>query len=369
MNIFFEYKTAQRILSDRHRVIFYAESRHYYQYFEQLLSDLLQQHIPVLYITSDKKDPLLLNTTAGMEAVYIHWWLGFLLPRIKGDVLVMTMTDLDNYAYKRSKEVGCYVYIFHAMVSTHLQYTTKAFYHYDAVFCTGLAQVEEMRATEKKYQLREKDIVAYGYPLIDVLKKVSQQKPAGKRLPVILVAPSWYNECILETCMEELIQQLSMLAYKIIIRPHPEYVKRRKKKMAALRQMANQLPTVSFDDSPEVISSLQQADILITDRSGVAFEYALGLQRPVLFVDTPLKVMNPAWQELGIEPLENRYRERMGIAIQPGDIKNIAQYITKLELLRTSFSQQAEQLERELLFNSDQSYKNGIDYIRRNVKM
>jgi YidC/Oxa1 family membrane protein insertase len=279
----------------------------------------------------------------------------------------MTMTDMDTYAYKRSKEVNCYVYVFHAMVSTHLQYTGKAFFHYDAVFCPGPAHVYEIKATEKKYGLRQKDTVNYGYPLLDVLKK-QQQLQKGSSRPTILIAPSWYRECILETCIEELVQQLSALPYNIVIRPHPEYVKRRKKKMVALQQRAEKLSTVSIDYSPLVTPALLEADILITDRSGVAFEYALGMQKPVLFIETPLKIMNPAWEELGLPPVENQYRERMGVTVLPGELSSIKDKIATLESMKPSFPQQMELLQKELLFNSDASYSSGVDYILSKIK-
>jgi len=364
MSIFSEYKTVQRILSAHHPVIFYAESRHYRQYFERLMTDLLQRNMPVLYITSDKQDPLLQNNIAGVETVYVHWWLGFLFPRLKAGVMIMTMTDLDNYAFRRSKEVQRYVYMFHAMVSTHMQYTAKAFYHYDAIFCVSRSHVDEIKTAEEKYNLHRKDIVAYGYPLIDTISGQSKAATStGNTLPTILVAPSWYSECILETCIEELIKELAALPYRIIIRPHPEYLKRRKKKMAALVRLVQALPAVSFDYSSSVIDALQGANILLTDRSGVAFEYALGLKRPVLFIDTPLKVMNPAWEELGIEPIENKYRERIGVALKPTELKNIPSAIEKINAWKPAFPNEMEELKKELAFNSESSYQEGVEYV------
>ena len=44
----------------------------------------------------------------------------------------------------------------------------------------------------------------------------------------------------------------------------------------------------------------------------MAIEYALGLGKPVLFVDVPPRVRNPAWAELGLEPMEMRIRRELG---------------------------------------------------------
>lgn len=371
MSFLSEYQVVRRLLKARFPVIFYAERAHYHQYFAQLLNDLLQQ-CPgqILYITSDKNDPLLATAPSGLEVVYIHWWLGFLFPRIKGDVFIMTMTDLGNYIFKRSPEVESYVYVFHAMVSTHQQYTTKAFFHYDAIFCAGPAHVAEIHMAEVKYNLKKKDTVHYGYPLIDALKdkEVSHDLNSDKSLPVILIAPSWYKEGILETCIGELIKQLASLPYHIVIRPHPEYVKRRGKKMADLqRQLAN-LSNVVIDYSAEVFPALSRAGILITDRSGIAFEYALGMHRPVLFIDTPLKATNPLWEELGIQPIENILRAKIGIVMQPEQLDSIGAKINQLQQLKDTFPEQMNLLKKELLFNSDAAYKSGVDYILSRIK-
>ena len=40
MGFFSEYKTISELLKERHDIVFYSESRHYYQYFEQLISGL-----------------------------------------------------------------------------------------------------------------------------------------------------------------------------------------------------------------------------------------------------------------------------------------------------------------------------------------
>ncbi len=44
--------------------------------------------------------------------------------------------------------------------------------------------------------------------------------------------------------------------------------------------------------------SLLRADVLICDISGIALEYVFGTERPVLFLDVPLKIHNPRFKEL-----------------------------------------------------------------------
>ena len=66
--------------------------------------------------------------------------------------------------------------------------------------------------------------------------------------------------------------------------------------------------------------SLHSSDIMISDWSGVAIEYAFGLRKPVFFIDTKRKVNNPDYLELEIEPLELTIREKIGKVV---DIRRI----------------------------------------------
>ena len=367
MGFFSEYKQAVKILQQHHPVIFYAESRHYYQYYRQLVEDVLQKTtLPVLYITSDNQDPLLRQSPERLQVVCIKRFLGFLFPKLKAGVVVLTMPDLDNYLFKRSAQAGSYVYMFHALVSIHQQYREKAFFHYDVFYSTGPEHTLELRKLEQVYNLPAKKIIEYGYPLLDVIRH--QYKTAGKEKrdnePLkILVAPSWFEQCILETCIHELVQQLARLPVTVLIRSHPEYVKRSFKKYTALKKLADELPNVSFDENPTVISSLVLADLLITDRSGIALEYAFGTLRPVLFIDTPLKIMNPQVNQLGIEPLENRIRKELGISITPGEITHIEEKIRQLTGSAAAYRESLRLLANNLFYNSGQSYEEGLKYI------
>jgi hypothetical protein len=363
MGFFKEYREVTELLRSRHQIIFYAESIHYYQYFEKLISDLLASGRELVYITSDKKDPILRAAPAGITPVYVKTFLGFLFTRLKADVVIMTMTDLGNYLYKRSAAVGKYVYVFHAAVSTHQQYSEKAFFNYDAVLCAGSYQVEELRTVEKRYGLPEKELIPYGYPLFDSIQKINsshrENKGKNKEGTNILIAPSWFPGCIFDTCLHDLCRQFSFTRYNIVIRSHPEFEKRRKKEFLAITRLRDRYPHLSIDVDSDVTASLVTSDILITDRSGIAFEFAFGTQRPVIFIDTALKEMNKEWRKLGIEPVENSIRNKLGISILPGEVDKILSKISDLEG-DNGFAERIKNLQAEMFYHS---YEKGPAFI------
>lgn len=368
MSFFSEYIQVNRVLQQKQQVVFYSESRHYFIYFKKLIEDLLAQPgLSICYITSDKNDPLLKNATAGMNVIHVKWMLGFLFSRIRADVMIMTMPDLDNFLFKRSPGVGTYVYMFHAVVSTHQQYRRKAFFHYDVIFCTGEYQLREIRKAEELYGLKQKTIIPYGYPLLDELYSHGSAA-AGDNHSTILIAPSWFEGCILDTCIEELLQQLSKMPYKVILRSHPEYAKRKKKEFRKIQQLIAKNTAMSMDEIPNVFDRLPSADILITDRSGIAFEFAFGIRKPVLFIDTAYKQMNPDWKELGMEPIENSLRSSLGVTIAPAELETISQKINELIALQPGFANTIDELSQKIFYNGKEAYQSGLDYVVSKIK-
>ncbi len=368
MSFFSEYTQVNRLLQQKQQVVFYAESRYYFVYFKKLIDDLLaEQGITICYITSDKNDPLFKKAPAGMKVLHVKWMLGFLFSRIRADVMIMTMPDLDNFLFKRSAGVGTYIYMFHAAVSTHQQYRKKAFFHYDTVFCTGEYQAQEIRKAEELYGQKQKTVIPYGYPLLDELNSHDSVATDNDR-STILIAPSWFEGCILDTCIEELLQRLSQLPYKVILRSHPEYAKRKQKEFRKVQQLIAKNPAMSIDELPNVFDRLPSADILITDRSGIAFEFAFGIKKPVLFIETAYKQMNPDWKELGIEPVENSLRSSLGVTISADELEKLPQKINELTALHPGFTNRINELSQRIFYNSNEAYRSGLTYILSKIK-
>ncbi|MNG16310.1 hypothetical protein D3C84_1002110 [compost metagenome] len=67
-----------------------------------------------------------------------------------------------------------------------------------------------------------------------------------------------------------------------------------------------------LDEDGDGNASLLSSDIMLSDWSGAALEFAFGLERPVIFADVPRKVLNPDYTQIGLEPLEVQIRHCPG---------------------------------------------------------
>ena len=303
-------------------VVFYSESSGFYKYFQGIIEYLLENtNIVIHYITSDPEDKIfeLAKSNDRIRPYYIgEKRLITLMMKMDADVVVMTMPDLENYHIKRSyirKDIE-YIYIPHGMDSLNLTMRTGSMDHYDSVFCVGKHQKEEIEKTEDAYQLPKKKLVEWGYSLLDEMRadyaKMSHQNSEVKK---ILIAPSWQQDNIVDSCLEQILDNLKGKGYQITVRPHPQHVRHRGEFMEQLKVKYEQDSDVEIQTDFSSNSTVFEADLMITDWSGIAYEYAYTTQKPVLFINTPMKVMNPEYQRIDTVPLNILLREEIGCSL------------------------------------------------------
>ncbi|WP_019216300.1 CDP-glycerol glycerophosphotransferase family protein [Legionella tunisiensis] len=68
-----------------------------------------------------------------------------------------------------------------------------------------------------------------------------------------------------------------------------------------------------YESNMSTQTSLLESDFMISDWSGAALDYALALNKPIVFLDVPKKINNPDYNSLGIEPIEESLRNTIGI--------------------------------------------------------
>lgn len=178
----------------------------------------------------------------------------------------------------------------------------------------------------------------------------------------ILLAPSWWPHCILETLGESVVAQLLQNGYRLTVRPHPQTLKSSAKQIHRLEQMHGQNHLFNLEKNVASQDSLHESDLMICDWSGAALDYAFGLQKPVLFIDVPRKVNNPDYQSLGIEPFAASIREHIGATIAIEDLDQLSE---RIAILLESWSPKAIAVLREQhVFNVGTCSKAGPDVIK-----
>lgn len=349
-------------------IVFYAEHESYYSYFEGLIKNLVGKHKQTLcYFSSDPNDPIFKKLDSRIKTFYLNKLLPYFMTLVNCKVFVMTLTDLNQFHLKRSIKPVHYVYAFHSLVSTNMVYRLGAFDHYDTILCVGPHQVKEIRRYEKLNGLKPKKLVKAGYyrleRIYNAYKKLSSTKSLSTNKKTVLIAPSWGVDNVIESCGERLVDILLEKGCNVIVRPHPETVKRSPKLIALLDSKFKNNPNFTLETSVATDTSLLYADVLICDWSGVALEYAFGTERPVLFLDVPVKIQNQRYKELNMQPIELSLRSKIGVVVSPKKLETIPHEVSKLIECRAYYKKRIAELRKKYVYAFGHSSDIGAQYI------
>lgn len=329
----------RRFLSgQRKKLVFYSEKNGFYKYYRNIIEEIIRRtNIVVHYITSDPEDEVFALESEQFKPYYIgENRLIVLMMKLEADIMVMTTPDLENFQLKRSyvkKDIE-YIYVPHDVNSANLTFHKDALDHFDTIFVSGIQNKAEIEEREEKYQLPRKNLVEWGSSVIDNMTEAYEEMrrnapEEGNGKKTILIAPSWQKDNILDSCIEGLLEELKGEGYQIIVRPHPQYVRHFEGKIDALaKQYA--VDGIEFQKDFSSNKTVYMADVLVTDWSSIAFEYAFSTLKPVLFINTPMKVVNPEYQELQTKPIDLVLRDEVGISLEPGQLEEASQAVHSL---------------------------------------
>jgi len=352
---------------DERSIVFYSESSVIlYPYVEEIIMELQNREQKVCYLTSSKDDPILKNKNENVRVFYIGdselEKMNFFL-RLKAKMLIMTMPDLGSYHIKRSKEFPVhYIYTFHSMNSTHMEFQKDAFDEFDSIFCVGPYQVQELRATEQLYNLKRKNLVECGYGLLDKLLKLKSTFPEKKNLlknnkKNILIAPSWGKQNLLESIGIELVKTLLDAGYYVTVRPHPMTSKKSPKTIKQIKERFEKNPDFLLDTNTSSFEQLFSSYALITDWSGIGYEYAFVCERPVIYIDVPKKSHNKEYEKIGLVPFEISIRDKIGEVVSVQNMETIPERIEFLYSHNNNFENRIQKIRNDAIFNIGESGK------------
>lgn len=368
-----DYKRFFSVLNKH--LVFYSESSGFYKYYKGIIEYILKNtNIAVHYITSDPNDQVfaISQSQPRLKPYYIaEKRLITLMMKLDCDVMVMTMPDIENFHIKRSyvrKDIE-YVYVPHCIDSINMTMRTGAVDHYDSVLCVGKHQKEEITNTEAVYGLPHKTLVDWGYTLLDEMRaqyaaSAHEDKPGKK----ILIAPSWQKDNIVDSCLEEILDTLKGRGYQITVRPHPQEVRLKQAYMEQLeaKYAADRDVEIQTDFSSN--STVFEADLLITDWSGITYEYAFTTLRPVLFIDTPMKVMNPEYEKINTPPINIWMREVIGAVVKPDELEKLPEAVERLLSGRDAYRERIDRFVHEYVYNLGNSGEVGAKYIINEIQ-
>jgi len=364
-----ERQDASKFSTTKKQLVFYALTSGQYRYYKNIIEHILEHsNLSIHYLTNDPDDVVFTHNNERLIPYYTSQQRTIsLMLKLDTDIMVTTVPDLQTFHMKRSivRDDIEYIFIPHSLASLHVTMKEAACDHFDTVLCVGAHQTTELRRREQLANLPKKKLIKAGYGLYDQLAESYKALPIkDNKLPKILIAPSWQTDNILDSCIDTLLDSLLGQGYEIIVRPHPQYIRYYPGRMKALQEKySKHEDEVSFVLDFSDNTSVFQSDILITDWSNIAFEFSYCTLKPSIFINTPMKVMNPNYERYGLEVVDITLRDKVGVSVNLDSVESLNEVVTNLLSNKDGYKERIQQALEQHLYYPGRNGEAGGKYL------
>lgn len=311
--------------------VIFSDHKRYWNVFKPICDEFENRKIELVYFTASKDDPV-------FEEKYNYVKAEFLgeknkpyirLNMLNADIVLSTTPGLDVLQWKRSKGVKWYVHVPHH-VGDFASYRMFALDHYDSILASGENQLKTVRFLEKERKLQEKEFIIAGSTYLDSMKNrldsFNNESKKNSDNPTVLIAPSWGKNGILSKFGDKLLAELQKTDFNIIIRPHPQSITSEKK---LLDNLMEKYPDFEWNFDNDNFDVLNKSDIMISDFSGVIFDFTLIFDKPVIFTKANFDTSQYDADWLTEPMWELQVLNKIGIPLQEEDFFKISQIISE----------------------------------------
>lgn len=359
---------AKDIDKNKKPIVIFSDSKRYWNIFKPICDELEKREQECTYMTASPDDPALNEKYEYIKCEFIgEGNMAFAkLNMMSANICLSTTPGLDVLQWKRSKDVDFYVHTFHA-TDDGTGYRMFGLDYYDAVLLNGPIQENKLRMIETVRGIQKKETELVGAVQLDTMKerfdKLSKDNlSVPKDIKTVLCAPSWGDSSILNRFGETLIQHLIDTGYKIIIRPHPQSKVSETEMLNALQNKFPNNEKFEWNFDNDNFNVLNEADIMISDFSGVIFDYIFIFDKPIIYADTYFdkSPYDAAWLEgqyWSIEVLPS-----LGVKLEEKDFPRIK------EIIDETIDSKEFQMGRDNIRNKAWAYQNEaakrtVDYL------
>ncbi|MDR2481594.1 MAG: CDP-glycerol glycerophosphotransferase family protein [Spirochaetaceae bacterium] len=327
------FSGGKAVATATHAFVIYCEEKQYCNVFKPVIDEFERQEKEVLYLTSAEDDPVFSSSYRFVKSEFIGKGnkafarLNFL----SADIVLLTTPGLDVYQLKRAKTVKHYAHVLHMPCDATL-YRIFGLDYFDSVLLSGDYQAVDIRTLEKLRDLPNKELITVGCPYLDVAaEKIISIPPEQNHPFTVLVSPSWGASALLSKYGERLLTPLIKTGWRIIVRPHPQSQKSESALLSALTEQYKNEKNLIWNYDRENIYALAKADIMISDFSGVIFDYVFLCDKPVMYINEHFDMRPYDADDLGEDAAEKLWQFRVlkeiGIELKESMFEAIGDYI------------------------------------------
>ena len=346
------------------KYVVYNEGIQYWNVFKPVCDEFEKRQIELTYYTSAEKDPCFEQNYKYVKPEFIgEGNMAFVrLNMLSAGVVLMTTPGLQVYQLKRSKNVKHYSHVLH-MPNDATTYRLFGLDYFDSVLLTGDYQKTDLQYLENARNITKKELVTVGCSYLDILaEKIKSIPEEDNHNFTVLVSPSWGSVGVLSKYGEKLLDPLAKTGWNIIIRPHPQSKKSEEEMLDRLEARYKDNANIVWDYERDNIYSLKKADIMISDFSGIIFDYTFLCDKPVIYVADNIDLRPYDAYDLGKELWQFETLKKMGIKLDENNFENIAEVIKNASDSK-ELSEQRKIAKETAWMNIGNAGKNIVDFM------
>lgn len=272
-------------------IVMFSDNKRYWSTFRPICEELDKRGQRAVYMTASPDDQALESKFKNIKCEFIgEGNKAFAkMNMLNAGIVLSTTPSLDVFQWKRSKTVDCYVHILHACgdITLYRLYGTD---YYDVLLLSGEFQKDQVRELERQRGLPAKEIRMVGIPYLDTMLKHAQNyKRQQTGTTTVLLSPSWGASSLLVKYGETLIDKLIETGYDIIIRPHPQSFTADKDTVDRLMAKYPETKKLHWNRDNNNFDVLARSDIMISDYSGIMYDFAFIFNKPVIYTNAQFK--------------------------------------------------------------------------------
>lgn len=288
------------------------------------------------------------------------------LNHLRADICLSTTPGLDVYQWKRSKHVKKYVHITHDVCAI-TAYRMFGVDYYDSILLPNAMMIDELREIEQKRKLPQKEIEIVGSVYVDGLMRQydsygGKEAKKDNTRTTVLVAPSWGASCLLNKYGSKFLNALKETGYNIIVRPHPQSFTSDPELMKNLQDEFPVTDSFSWNRDNDNFAVMCRSDILISDFSGIIFDYSLTFGKPVIYAAAELDLApyDDCWLEG--EPWRLRVLPELGKQLDESDFSHLKETIDAV-LHSQEYKEKIEAVREAALQHPGEAATRTVDYL------
>ena len=272
-------------------IVMFSDNKRYWSTFRPICDELEKRGQKAVYMTASPDDPAL-------DSKYEHIQCEFIgegnkayakMNMLNAGIVLSTTPSLDVFQWKRSKTVDYYVHILHCCGDVTL-YRLYGVDYYDALLLSGDFQEKQVRELERQRNLPAKEIRMVGIPYLDTMLEHAKNYERKKSdTTTVLLSPTWGTRSLLVKYGSKLIDRLIETGYDITIRPHPQSFTADKETIDSLMAKYPETEKLHWNRDNNNFDVLARSDIMISDYSGVMYDFSFIFNKPVIYTNAEYK--------------------------------------------------------------------------------